>query len=164
MTDQELLIKIKADTGNATKEINRLNKEVNKLTKSNAKFAKTSKGVNAVNKSFAGLGKTLGGLVTGYAAFAAATKALEFTKMAADAEQAADAFERVFTDMGLVAEEEFAKIKEASMGLIPEAAIKQSAVTAASLGVPVGKLAELMEVARAKAREMGTDVTSAFND
>ena len=39
----------------------------------------------------------------GFTALGTAMKAVDFAMMAADAEQANDAFERVFEDMGLVA-------------------------------------------------------------
>ena len=42
--DQELIIKIKAQSEKAVKEIAGLTKEVDKLTKANAKTSKSSKG------------------------------------------------------------------------------------------------------------------------
>jgi len=164
-TDKDLIIKITAETDKAVKEIKKLTTEVKKFSKTDDKLAKNSaKNTKTVGAGFTKLGLTMGGLVTATAALGIAMKALEFKDMAADAEQSADAFDRIFTDMGVNAEEAFLKIKESSKNLIPDSAIKQSAVTAASLGVPIEKLAELMEVARVKAREMGTDAQSAFND
>lgn len=164
MTDQTLLIKIKADTDKAVAQVSKLTKEVDKLTKQNDRLSKKSKGIGDLNKSFSNLTRTLGAVGLGFSALGVAMAAVNFENMAEDAAQSADAFDKVFTDLGLSAESEFNKIKEASKGLISDASIKQSAVTAASLGVPVSKLSELMEVARAKAREMGTDAKSAFED
>ena len=163
--ENDLIIKITAETDRAVKEIKKLTTEVNKFTKTDDKVSKTTvKNTTAVNKGFASLKVSMAGLVTGAAVLGIAMKAIEFSTLAADAEQAADAFDRIIEGMGLNAEEEFQKIKDAAKGLIPDAAIKQSAVTAVSLGVPLEKLAELMEIARVKAREMGTTAQSAFND
>jgi len=165
MTNNDLVIKITAETDKATKEIKKLTKEIGKLSKTSKKdFKTTSKDVDKLTVGTKKLGISMGSLVTGAALLGVAMKTIEFADMAASAEQGADAFKRVFEDMGLIADEEFAKIKEASKGLIPDSSIKQSAVTAVALGVPIEKLTELMEIARVKAREMGTDAEKAFND
>lgn len=161
---QDLLIKIQADTAKARKEIESISKNIKQLSSESDKVGKTSSGIEKVSKSYGGLSKTISSVVAGLSTLAIGIEAVQFAKLASEAEQSADAFDRVFSEMGLSAEEEFNKIKEASFGLIPKQAIQQSAVTAVSLGVPIGKLSELMEVARAKAREMGTDAKSAFND
>lgn len=164
--EKELVIKIRAEADNAITEIARLRKGVASLEKEAAKggtkqygkvFERIAKGSNSLTAS-------LKGVVAGMAALGISMKAVDFSKLAADAEQAADAFEKVVSDMGKNADEEFAKIKEASKGLISDADMSQSATTALSLGVPLKSLAQLMEVARVKAREMGTDVKSAFAD
>jgi len=66
--------------------------------------------------------------------------------------------------MGRNAEVEFQKIKIASAGLIDQKSLTESANKAMSLGIPIEHLAELMEIARAKARDMGTSTSEAFND
>lgn len=162
--EQELLIKVAADTGKAIQEINRLNKQVTKLEKSNKKVGATSSDVDKLAKSYhslSGVVKTIG---VGLAALGVTTEAIDFAKLAASAQQADDAFTSAVTDMGGNAEVEFAKIKAASKGLIPEAEIKQAVVSAMSLGVPLDNMSQLMEIARAKAREMGTDTGKAFAD
>lgn len=164
MTDQTLLIKVRAETNKAIKELGSLTKQVGKLSKENETLSRKKSGIDELSKGYKGLSVSLGSVVSGLAALGVASKAVEFTKLAADAEQSRDAFTRVFSDLGLNATEAFDKIKKASQNLIPDAAIRQSAVVAASLGVPIDKLSQLMEIARAKSREMGTDVKSAFND
>lgn len=164
--EQELIIKIRANADNAITEIARLRKGIVSLEKESAKgntgqygkvFERIAKGSNSLTAS-------LKGLVAGMAALGISMKAVDFAKLAADAEQAADAFGKVVSDMGENAEVEFEKIKQASKGLISDADMRQSATTALSLGVPLKSLAQLMEVARVKSREMGTDVKSAFED
>jgi len=166
--ENELKLKISADADAATKEINRLNKTVGTLTKQVKKSSSATKSHKTSFDSLATSTKNVTGLLgkvtLGLGAMGIAVKGVEFANLAADAEQAGDAFDKVVTEMGANAEHEFAKIKEAAQGLIPDAAIKQSATTALSLGVPLTKLSELMEVARAKSREMGTDAKAAFND
>ena len=161
MTDQEIEIKIKAEASKATSEIKKLNKEVARLSKVNKKAAASSKQVTESYKSFS---SSIVKLASGFLALGTATKAIEFATMAADADQAAQSFTDVVTKMGGDSVAEFEKIKEASAGLISEAELNQAATTALLLGVPLSKLAELMEVARAKSREMGTDISTEFNN
>ncbi len=162
--EQDLIIKIKADTDKASKEVSTLTKDIKKLNTETKKTGSSAGDISKVSKGFSGVSKAITGLIAGLGVLGVAMKAVEFAKLAGDAEQASQAFDTIFTDLGLNAVEEFEKIKEASKGLIDEASIKQSAVTAVSLGVPIEKLAQLMEVARVKAKVMGTDVKSAFND
>jgi len=168
MSDNELLLKVKADTDKATKEIGRLSKQVGVLTKETDKSKKSLKNQDTqlknIAKSSKGVSDTFKKITLGLGLMGVALKAVEFTKLAADAAQSADAFDKVVTDMGENSVEVFNEIKEAAQGLIPDAEIKQSATTALSLGVPLEKLAQLMEVARAKSREMGTDASKAFAD
>ena len=162
--EKELLIKVSADTNKAITEINRLNKQVDKLQKQNKKIGDDTKGVNVLSKGYKNLAVTVKALAAGMAALGVAMKAVDFANMAADSQQASDAFNRAVSEMGLNADEEFKKIKAASKGLIPDAEIKQATVSAMSLGVPLESMAGLMEIATAKAREMGTDTSKAFSD
>ena len=162
---QDLSIQIKADTKKAVKEIDKLNDEIEELKDSLGDIDKDSgKGLDNISKGFTGLSASLKGIVTGFLAMGTAVKAIDLAKLGADAQQSADAFESIVQGMGKNAEEEFEKIKEASKGLIPDHEIKQAATTALSLGVPLEKLAELMEVARVKSVEMGTTTAQAFSD
>lgn len=161
--EQDLIIKIKAQADQATKDITKLTTKIEKLTKTTKKIP-NNKVFDGMTKDFSGLAKGIAGVVAGFSALAVGMKAVEFVNMAKDAEQASDSFKTIFEDLGLNAETEFNKIKEASKGLIDEQSLKQSAVTAVSLGVPIEKLTELMEIARVKAKVMGTDTKSAFND
>ncbi len=86
MSDEELIIKIKADTDKATKEINRLNTEVKKLHKtSDGKWSKdTKKGFDNISKSANSLNTQLKALAVTYLSFQTA-KSLVTT--AADIEE-----------------------------------------------------------------------------
>lgn len=77
-------------------------------------------------------------------------------------EQAAGTFRAMVTQMGADAEEQFGKIKEASAGMIEDRVIYQASIFAMSLGIQVKDLSKLMEMARAKARELGTTTADAF--
>jgi len=66
--------------------------------------------------------------------------------------------------MGKDATTEFNKIKVASAGMIDDKALTESANKAMSLGIPIESLSSLMEIARAKSRDMGTTTQQAFND
>lgn len=94
----------------------------------------------------------------------AATKAWDLAAQAAQFEQSRQAFRGMVQSMGRDAEIEFGRIRAASAGLIDDKSLVESANKAMSLGIPIEKLASLMEIARAKARDMGTTATSAFND
>ena len=82
-SDNELLIKVKAETSKATKEIGRLTKEVDKLSK---QTKKTSKNTDAINKSFTGINKitksltsSLAKLGTAYLSFQGAKQLITTT-------------------------------------------------------------------------------------
>lgn len=79
-------------------------------------------------------------------------------------EQSRNAFRSMVQSMGKDAETEFEKIRKASAGLIDNKSLTESANKALSLGIPLEKLSELMEIARAKSRDMGITTTQAFND
>ena len=98
------------------------------------------------------------------AAWLAASKAWDLAEQAAQFEQSQQAFRSMVQGMGRDAETEFTKIREASAGLIDEKSLVESANKAMSLGIPVEELGNLMEIARAKARDMGITTTQAFDD
>lgn len=91
-------------------------------------------------------------------------KAWNMAEMAAKFEQSKAAFNSMVQSMGYNATIEFSKIKQASAGLIDDKSLVESANKAMSLGIPIEKLGQLMNIARAKARDMGTDTAQAFND
>lgn len=91
-------------------------------------------------------------------------RAWDFILEGAKVEQSAKAFSSIVTKMGGDVRKEFDKIKRASGGIISDADIRKQSAIAVSLGIPIERVAELMEVARLKARDMGTDITSAFED
>lgn len=98
------------------------------------------------------------------AAYFAAQKAWNVAEQAAQYEQSRMAFRSMVQSMGKDAESEFQKIKKASAGLVDNKSLVESANKAMSLGISIESLAGLMEIARVKARDMGTNTTSAFND
>ncbi|GEM_PF-3969921 len=98
------------------------------------------------------------------AAYMAAQKAWNIAEQAAKYEQSAVAFHTMATSMGKDATTEFNKIKEASKGLIDDASLTTSINKALSLGIPLESIADLMEIAQAKSRDMGTTTQQAFSD
>ena len=162
-SDQSLTIKVQAEVNKAKKQIEGLTKEVNDLSKATNDVAKSTKGIEALNKGFAKLGSTMKAIVSGFASAQVVVGAIDLAKVAAEAEQADEAFRKVLETMGADAEKEFQKIKDSAHGLIPDSALKQASAKALQLGVPLEKLAELMELARAKSREFGIDIEKAFD-
>ncbi|MCK4786205.1 MAG: hypothetical protein KAV87_20780 [Desulfobacteraceae bacterium] len=98
------------------------------------------------------------------AVWLAASKGWDLAEQSAQFEQSQQAFRSMVEGMGRDAETEFAKIRVASAGLIDEKSLVESANKAMSLGIPVEELGDLMEIARAKARDMGITTTQAFDD
>jgi len=98
------------------------------------------------------------------AAGIAISKAIDFAQLSDQYDQNRRSFNSMVTAMGRDAEEEFARIQEASGNLIDKNALTEAANRALSLGIPIERLGELMEVSRAKARDMGITSTQAFND
>lgn len=99
-----------------------------------------------------------------FAAFAAVQKAMDFAQEYAKHEQSMESFRGMVQKLGLDATVEFDKIRKASGGLIDDKALVESANRAMSLGIPLKNLTGFLEIARAKARDMGTDTKTAFND
>ncbi len=99
-----------------------------------------------------------------YAAYQTLSKAWDLMERAAQFEQSKAAFHSMVVSMGADADRLFNELKEKSGGLIDNKALVESANRAMSLGIPLSKLGDLMEIARAKARDMGISATQAFND
>jgi hypothetical protein len=91
-------------------------------------------------------------------------KAFDFANEAARFEQSMAAFHSQVNKLGLSATSEFNRIRRASAGLIDDKSIVESANRALSLGIPLNEIGNLMEIARAKARDMGETTTQMFND
>jgi len=98
------------------------------------------------------------------AAYMATQKAWNMAEQAAKYEQSAQAFHSMATSMGKDATTEFEKIKKASGGIIDIQTLTEASNKAMSLGIPIEKIGDLMLIARAKARDMGTDAAQAFSD
>lgn len=91
-------------------------------------------------------------------------KAFNLAEMAAKFEQSRQAFRSMVTSMGQDAEQLFQDLKQKSAGLIGDQSLVEAANRAFSLGIPVERLGELMEISRAKARDMGITTAQAFDD
>lgn len=163
-TENELLIKIKADSDKAIKDIGDLSKKVDELTKENKKYASTAKDIKKVSDGYSELSNTVKTVAGAMASLGVAMKAVDYAKLASDAEQAQTAFSSIMQSMGLDAETEFNRIKAASEGLISDKALYEATTKAVSLGVPFEKIGDLMEVAKVKAKDMGISLTQAFSD
>lgn len=99
-----------------------------------------------------------------FAAWNAIQKAMEFVDLYAKHEQGMQSFRGMVGKLGLDATAEFEKIRKASGGLIDDKSLVESANRAMSLGIPLKDLAGFLEIARAKARDMGTSTKEAFDD
>lgn len=130
------------------------------------------RGMKKAEQSSKGLSGTLQTLKSNWLAATAAItgavialqKAWNMAEAAVQFEQSRQAFASMATSMGADAEKLYTTLREKSAGLIDEKSLTESANRAMSLGIPVEKLGELMDIARAKARDMGISTTQAFND
>lgn len=98
------------------------------------------------------------------AAYLTVSKGWDFAEQAAKYQQTLGAFQSMVKTMGRDAEEEFAKIRRASAGLIDNQALLEASNRALAFGIEIEKLPQLMEISRASAREMGITVSQAFGD
>ena len=95
-----------------------------------------------------------------------AKSALDLAKDAARFQEAKDNFSRFAASVGADSNKILSALKKASAGTIETRNLITTASRALALGVTTDadKIGNLMEIARAKAKILGTDVTSAFND
>jgi hypothetical protein len=75
-----------------------------------------------------------------------------------------NAFNATLSSMGLNAEEEFARIEKAAAGLMTEGTLAQMSNKWIAMGMDIRQLADLIVVARSKAREMGLSASEAFEN
>ena len=95
-----------------------------------------------------------------------AKSALDLAKDAARFQEAKDNFSRFAASVGADSNKILSALKKASAGTIETRNLITTASRALALGVTTDadKIGNLKEIARAKAKILGTDVTSAFND
>jgi hypothetical protein len=108
-------------------------------------------------------GQWLGVSAAVYSAYRTAVTAFDLGEAAANYQQSRQAFRGMVRAMGRDAEQEFARIKAASAGLIPDNTLVEATNRAMSLGIPIQHLGALIEISRAKARDMGISMTYAFD-
>lgn len=115
------------------------------------------------SKMKAGFNKIAVAVAATTAAIGGATAAImSMASRAGKIESLSLGFERNFGDM----EKALESFRKASQGMVSDFDLMQTANRAALLGVTddVGKLSQLMVTARLRGREMGLDMTQAFND
>jgi hypothetical protein len=93
-------------------------------------------------------------------------KAWDFAEQGAQLRAARDSFDDYARSVGKNADEIIAKLKKASGGTINESSLIQTASKAMSLGVTMDadKMANMLEIARNKARLFGSTTQQAFED
>lgn len=99
-----------------------------------------------------------------YGAIQTMQAAWNMASNAAQYEQSRSAFKSMVEGMGHDAAQVFQNLRTVSAGIIDNKSLTEAANRALSLGMPLERLGDLMQVARAKARDMGISTTQAFND
>ncbi len=96
-------------------------------------------------------------------AIAGVKKAMDFSKEGAKIQQSMEATANQF---GISIDKMLSKLREASAGTVADSDLISSANRAMALNVTkdMDKMAQLMEVARARGKAMGLDTTEAFSD
>lgn len=185
MTDRELKIIIKADGSVAIGEIDKLDKTFEglggKTEKTQGKLTKLSQAIlgtgqsatkssqevekatttwnefaTGINQAWESLGKVKRVFESGW----------DMAKQGAQLQEARASFEDYSRSVGRNSDEIISKLKKASGGTIGDLQLITTASKAMSLGVTqdADKMANLLEVARNKARLFGMETTDAFND
>ena len=126
--------------------------------------ADIQKSAKTMQNGFNGVATSLKGLMAGIGVIYLLRKAWNMAEISAQFEQSKMAFRSMATAMGADADRLYATLREKSANLIDEKSLTEAANRAMSLGIPIEKLGILMEIARAKARDMGISTTQAFND
>ena len=134
-----------------TKGVDRTTKSVKKGEKGWGRMWKTI-GIGAV---------VLGGLTT---AIYALSKAWTGARQAAEVQVQAKAFANLANSYAKTSKELMDGLREASKHTVSDMQLMTTASRAILLGLPIGKLTQLMEVARGASKAMGTSVSSAFSD
>jgi hypothetical protein len=98
------------------------------------------------------------------AAILALRKAWTLAFSAAQFAQQEVAFAHLAASHGESSDQIIENLRRISVGTLSTAEIMESAGTALLLGIPAGKLNEMMEIARASARITGQTIAAAFND
>ena len=98
------------------------------------------------------------------AAIFAMKQAWDFADAAARFDQQEQAFTNLAASHGVNAKMVIADLKVMSGQMVSTAQLMTSAGSAMLLGIPADRLSEMMEIARAAAKVMGTSVQDAFND
>jgi hypothetical protein len=138
--------------------------EVGLDDKASAGLKKLQTSTNSASQSIkAGFGKAMIAVTAVTAAVTGATVAvMKMAERAGKIQGLALGFERNFGSM----EEALESFRRASQGMVSDFDLMQTANRAALLGVTknVDELSKLMVTARLRGREMGMDMTTAFND
>lgn len=153
----EVLIRVRVDTASGEERVQKFNREL-KGTEATAKSAGSA--LDGLSAKFFLLKNNLEAVV-GYA-----IKAFDALKSGAVNLELKEAFEEQVVQAGGSLTTYVGKLKEASGSTISEFGLMQSASKAMSLELTsdVEQISGLLEIARFKARQMGTDTATAFND
>jgi hypothetical protein len=143
----------------------RFGQSVQKMKTGIDKVSKSSdKGVKSWKKYFKALavgGAVIGGMV---ASLFLLRKAFNEAADAAAIQVQAKAFSNLAASYGKSSAVLLEGLREASKGTVDNLQLMTTASRAVLLGIPIGKLTQLMEVARAASKAMGTTVSGAFSD
>lgn len=145
---------VKAEMDKAKSEIEAAGKDMDKPAKNFTDSWKTAK--SAILPIVAGIG----------AAVATMKKVIDFSKEGAEIMRLTETSSALAKSMGMNMDEVVGAIRGASLGMVSDYDIMQSASRAMMLkvGTDAGQLAQLMEVAAVRGRAMGLSTTQAFND
>lgn len=139
------------------------------LAKSDAAVKKLEKSMKNGSKTVSGLKSEFNALKAGVVGFFAAVGARALFGLAqagAQLDSLTQSFTRLTSEMGISGDEVLDTLRKTSAGTVANSDLIQSANRAMVLGVAnsVDEFSTLMQIARIRAADMGTDTTQAFND
>jgi hypothetical protein len=120
---------------------------------------KTARSLGSVDKAIDGMAKSALKYATAAGVLIAANKAIELTKLAADAINVEKAFRNLAKQPDIL----LASMKKATGGIISEMGLMQKYNEAALLGLPLDRFDEMLSIARSTAQATGQSMDFMLN-
>lgn len=136
-------------------------KGVSSLKGLNKQLAQTDKTVAGASKSLMSMGNVLKGAAF-LGAIVAAKKAFDFAEQGANVARLEFAFDSMARAVGRDSKQILSDLQEMSAGTLSNFDLIQQASRAVTLGLPIDRISEMMEVSRAAAAAMGESTTRMF--
>ena len=150
----ELLVKVRADIKDLQSKMGKVGKSMNKVDKNSMKTQAT----------FGKLTKAAGVLGVAFGAMQLANFAKDTVKLAAKSQALEKSFASLTNSVGVLGDEMFSTLKQATLGAVSDMELMQSANQALLLGIDPDALPQMFSGAAAVASATGMTITQAIGD